>query len=93
MKYVTPVMAKGAMVNCQIRGLVKIVGLSEGPIPWPTGERNGVQQLIVYEGLATAIRRETTDTVASLWGVPVETVKEWQATLAVTPIVRIPKVE
>ena len=54
--YLTPVISRGARVMCEVRGLVKIVGLSDGPIPWPIGERDRKQALIVYKGLARAVR-------------------------------------
>ena len=38
-----------------------------------------VQALVVYRGLARALRPESADAIAAAWGVPVSTVKDWQA--------------
>ena len=42
-----------------------ICGLSDAPIPWPIGRRGrGRHSLIVYKGLAKAIRRESNQAIA-----------------------------
>jgi hypothetical protein len=82
MKRVTPVIVKGAIIECKVRGLVKIVGLSDAPLPWPIGERDGQRSLIVYRGLAKAIREEDPVSVASAWGVSIEQIKAWREALA-----------
>jgi len=84
-RYVTPVYASGARVECEVRGLVQIVGLSDGPLPWPIGELNGVRELIVYRGLAKALIVESPDAIAEMWGVPVTTARRWQTALAAVP--------
>jgi hypothetical protein len=76
-QYVTPVIVKGVSVKCEIHGLVKIAGLTNAPIPWPISEHG----LIVYKGLATAIRTEAQEDVAQWWGVPLATVETWKPTL------------
>src|SRR5581483_7572172 len=78
--YITPVIAAGVIVECEVRGLVTVVGLSDGPIPWPLGERDGEKQLIVFKALARAVRQESPDAVAAAWGVDVDTVESWRAT-------------
>jgi hypothetical protein len=51
--YRTPlVVIIGAVLPCEIHGPLKVVGLSEAPIPWPIGEKDGEQSLVVYRGLA-----------------------------------------
>src|SRR5688572_648874 len=77
--YLTPVFAVGAVVECEVRGLVRVVRLSEGPIAWPIGERNGQQELVVYKALARAIRQETPEVVAACFGVPLAAARQWQA--------------
>jgi hypothetical protein len=61
--------------------LVKIVGMSDAQIPWPIGATKGIEQLIVYKGLATALRKETAAAVAARWSVSLKTAKDWQQRL------------
>jgi hypothetical protein len=84
-RYVTPVYFLGARVICEIRGLVRIVGLSDGPMPWPIGEQDYKRELIVYRGLARALRTEGAAAIATAWGVPLETVETWQHRFANQP--------
>jgi hypothetical protein len=77
--YVTPPVIKGCHVVCGVRGVVTLVGLSSGAIPWPLGEKDGEQSLVVYKGLATALRWESVEAISAAWGVSVATVKRWQA--------------
>jgi hypothetical protein len=79
--YITPVISRGVRVMCEVRGLVKITGLSAGPIPWPIGERAGQRALIVYKGLARAVRLELPETVAAAWNVGFETVESWRKSI------------
>jgi hypothetical protein len=65
-------------VECEIRGLVQIVGLTQAHIPWPIGEANGERQLVVYKALSRAVRLETPAIVAASFGVPVEVAESWQ---------------
>src|SRR5437773_9466818 len=74
--YLTPVISRGARVMCEVRGLVKVVGLSDGPIPWPIGERDRKQALLVYKGLARAVRCESPEIVAAAWGIGINTVRD-----------------
>jgi len=85
--YLTPLVAIGVQVACEVRGLVRIVGLSEAPIPWPIGERDGNRELIVYRGLARALRQETAEAITGAWGVSESIVREWQA-VCTTPYLR-----
>jgi hypothetical protein len=77
--YLTPVFAVGAVVECEVRGLVQIVGLSSAALPWPVGEQNDHRELVVYKGLARAVRQEAAEAVASAFGVSRETALLWQA--------------
>lgn len=77
--YVTPVCVVGAIVECEVRGLVTIVGLSGGTIRWPVGERDGVEEVVVFKGLARAVRQESPTVVAAAWDVSVETADRWRA--------------
>jgi hypothetical protein len=87
--YVTPPVIKGCRVVCGVRGVMQLVGLSSGTIPWPVGERDGERALIVYRGLARAIRSESAGAVAAAGGVPVDNVEAWrQATEDPTQAIR-----
>jgi hypothetical protein len=76
--YLTPVFAVGTVVECEVRGLVQIAGLSDAPIPWPIGEANNERQLVVYKALARAVRLETPAVVAACFGIPLEIAELWQ---------------
>jgi len=76
--YVTPVLAPGIVVECEVRGLVTVVRLSDAPLPWPLGERDGGLQPIVFKALARAVRQESPDAVAAAWGIDIETAKRWR---------------
>src|SRR5262245_21181251 len=77
--YLTPVVAPGVVVECEVRGLVTVVGLADSPLPWPLGERDGQQQPIVFKALARAIRQESPQAVAAAWGVDLAIVQTWQS--------------
>ena len=78
--YLTQPVIKGCRVTCLVRGVVNLVGLSAGPIPWPVGEKDGAADLVVYRGLARALQTESAGAVAKAWGISVGKVKAWQAT-------------
>jgi hypothetical protein len=77
--YLTPVIAVGTVVECEVRGLVTVVGLSDAPIPWPLGERDGERQPIVFKALARAVRQEAPTPLAAAWGVSTWTAFLWKA--------------
>jgi hypothetical protein len=81
--YSHPSLSYGDEVPCQVRGGVGIVGLSDGPIPWPVGKRGRAKGLVVYAGLADAVRRESAQAVAHWWGVTPQTVGVWRKALGV----------
>jgi len=83
--YLTPSVISGCRVYCLVRGLVNLVGLSDAPIPWPIGEKDGEQSLVVYRGLARALKCETATAIAAAWGVPIATVEHWRANAAERP--------
>jgi hypothetical protein len=60
-KYRTPRFRVGQRVPCQVRGEMVIRSMTDAPIPWPLGSPKGCGDrplLIVYKGLAKAVRRE-----------------------------------
>jgi hypothetical protein len=84
--YRTPRFKYGAQVKDARRGTVKIVGLSDAPIPWPIGAGNrGAKSLVLFGALARAVRRESNQAVARAWGVSGQTVTAWRKALGVGP--------
>jgi hypothetical protein len=57
--YRTPRFRYGSFVQCAMRGELRIVGITDGPIPWPLGRRKGTgaTTLVIYRDLAKALRR------------------------------------
>jgi hypothetical protein len=82
--YQTPQFRYGARVVDEVRGKVKIVGLSSGRIPWPTYQAGGQRSLVVFKGLAKAIRQESGPAVCHWWGVCPATVRKWKRLLGVS---------
>jgi hypothetical protein len=61
-----------------------ITSMTDAPIPWPIGKHGaGRHSLIVYKGLAKAVRRESNQAVASWWGIDPQTVTKWRKALSV----------
>jgi hypothetical protein len=82
--YRTPRFKYGDVVTCEMRGDVKIVGLTAARIPWPkcrTGKRS--RAIILYGALAEAVRRESAEAVEYWWGVGRDTVWKWRKALGV----------
>ncbi len=82
--YRTPRFRIGAVVEDEVRGPVKIVKLTEAPIPWPIGKASdGRLALVVYGGLAKAVRRESGVAVCHSWGASWYYVNKWRRALGV----------
>jgi hypothetical protein len=84
--YTTPRFRYGATVFCEVRDEVQIVGQSDGRISWPLGKPKGarsIPSLIVYKGLAEAVRREANIVVQFWWGIAPCTVSKWRRALDV----------
>jgi hypothetical protein len=84
--YRTPRFRYGQKVRCEVRGEVTVVGLTDGPIPWPIGKRGRARSLVVYKGLARAVRRESKVAVCYCWAITPQTVSKWRKTLGVGPL-------
>jgi hypothetical protein len=85
-KYRTPNFKLGAVVRCVRRGKVRIVGLSDAPVPWPLGQlpKGGRRPaLILYGDLVKAVRRESAEAVMHHWGVKANTVWQWRKAMGV----------
>jgi hypothetical protein len=81
--YRTPRFRIGQRVEDERRGLVRIVELSDGRIPWPVGYGPGGRSLVLYRGLARAVQRETSAAVMHWFGVGPCTVWRWRLALGV----------
>jgi hypothetical protein len=81
--YHTPRFRYEQGVICEVRGRVTICGLTDGPIPWPVGQRGRNKCLVVDKDLAKAVRREAAIAVARWWGVKRITVWKWKKVLGV----------
>jgi hypothetical protein len=82
-KYRTPRVRVGRFVRCFIRGVVEVAGIRDGPIPWPVCKTARRHALIVFAGLACAIRRESAQAVGHWWGVRPLQVSKWRRPLGV----------
>lgn len=85
--YRTPRFQFGDLAFCNVRGQVKIVGLTDARIPWPkgrTGKRS--RAIVLYGVLAQAVRRESAQAVAYWWGVGQDTVCKWRKALGVPAV-------
>ena len=84
--YRTPRFRYGQKVFCEVHGEVTVCGVTEGPIPWPVGKKKGRRRsLVVYKGLAKAVRRASGQAVAHWWGVNPHRVSAWRKALGVDP--------
>jgi hypothetical protein len=81
--YKTPRFRYGQTATCLMRGKVKITGLTDAPIPWPTCQPRSTQAIILFGALARAVRRESNQAVARAWGVSGQTVTKWRKALGV----------
>jgi len=81
--YRTPRFKYGDVVLCEVRGYVKIIALSSGCIPWPKCRVGKSHAIIVYAGLADAVRRESSHAVRHWWGVGLDAVWRWRKALTV----------
>ena len=81
--YATPPFSYGDVVMDEVRGEVTIVGLTDGLIPWPIGKRGRAKTIVVYAGLADAVRKEANITVCHWWGITPQTVSKWRKSLEI----------
>lgn len=83
--YKTPRFKYGDIVCDESRGDVKIVGLTDAPIPWPIGARGpkGMKTIVLYKGLVRAVRMESITAVRHWWGVTHTPVYRWRKALGV----------
>ena len=84
--YHAPPFHYGDVVMDEVRGEVTVIQLSDAKIPWPIGKLRQGRSLIVYGGLADAIRRESNQAVCHWWGITPQTVSKWRKVLKVEPL-------
>src|ERR1700722_12473206 len=85
-KYTTPRFRHGQVVTCEVRGEVRIVGLTDAPIPWPIAVRGRARSPVIFKGLARAIRREAGVALCHHFGLTPQTITKWRKALGVGPI-------
>jgi len=66
--YGTPKFKYGHLVWDEIRGWVRIVGISDSPIPWPIGSDGRTKSLVLYGDLVKALMNESGVAVRHWWG-------------------------
>ena len=82
--YCTPKFKLGSTVKCAIRGELVIVGVSDGRIPWPLGRQGrGMRSLVVFRGLARAVKQESHLAIAYWWGAGHSAIQKWRRALGV----------
>jgi len=82
--YRAPAFQYGRKVDCESRGEVRIVGMTDAPIPWPVGFVKGGISPVLYGSLVKAVRREAACAVRYWWGVSAWLVWKWRRSLGVT---------
>lgn len=81
--YRAPRFRYGKIVKDARKGEVKIVGISDAPIPWPIGLKFASRSPVLYGALIRAVCRESNQAVARAWGVSGQTVTAWRKALNV----------
>ena len=87
-EYQTPAFQVGNVVECAVRGSVKIVGVTAGRIPWPTakritGRKNATPAIVLYDCLVNAVQQESNRAICYWWGVTGQTVSQWRKALGI----------
>ena len=86
--YQTPPFRYSDAALCEVRGEVVITGLTDARIPWPLGKLPGGRGrgLVVFAGLAAALRVESASAICAWWGVTPQTVTKYRKALGVGPM-------
>lgn len=87
-EYQTPAFQVGDVVECAMRGAVKIVGVTAGLIHWPTakriaGRKNATPAIVLYDCLIEAVKHESNRAICHCWGVTGQTVSQWRKVLGI----------
>ena len=85
-RYHTPRFRIGDNLLCAIRGTVRVVGVSDGLIPWPIelAEGSRARSYVICGDLEKAPSVEAGSAVAHRWGVRRLTVSKWRKALGLT---------
>jgi hypothetical protein len=81
--YRTPRFKYGALVRDGIRSEVKVVGLTDGRIPWPIGQRGRARSLVFSGSLVRAVRTESIVSICYWWGIGRRSVYRWRKALGI----------
>ena len=81
--YKTPRFRIGQTVLDQIRGEVRIVGITSGRIPWPIGQTKRAKTLVMFRSLVKALRNESAAAICHWWGITGQTVSAWRNALGI----------
>jgi len=88
--YKTPVFRYGDGAFCELHGDIILCGLTDAPIPWPTGKKrqkgSRARAIVLCGALVEAVRRESAQAVAHWWGITAQTVTRWRKALGVGPV-------
>lgn len=81
--YHPPAVQVGDEVECAYYGAVRIVGWSQGALPWPQCHISGPRSMILFEDLACAVVRESVLAISLAWRVSPDRVTKWRHCLDV----------
>ena len=76
--YSAPPVRHGDVVFCEACGDVTVVGVTDGPIPWPVGKKGRARAPILCGDWVEAVRRESNQGVVYWWGVTPQIVTKWR---------------
>ena len=84
--YFPPQVEIGDEIECALYATVRVVGWSQGPLPWPQCHISGPRSLILFGDLERAVRVESARAVSIAWGVSEFSVHKWRRALEVARV-------
>ena len=81
--YFPPQVEIGDEIECARFGLVRMIGWSEGPLPWPQCRLSSSPSMILFADLERALKVECLQAIAVAWGTWAPTVSAWRKALGV----------
>lgn len=86
-RYRTPKFRTGEVVQCAIRGDVRVTRATDARIPWPVGQAIGKRARgpVIFADLNEALLAESNLAICHWWGVTPQTVTKWRRALGVAP--------
>jgi hypothetical protein len=88
--YAAPAGGPGSWLKCELRGRVKVGGVSDAPVSWPwtaftlDGRTGSRRSLILCGDLVRAVRTESVSAISHHWGTDRKVVYGWRKALGVT---------